>query len=298
MFAVYDLCAVLTPCGPLKCLIGLIQEKQAPLPGLLYEADVRDGVTNQPRQNAAAAAPAPAPTPARTSNNNSNNSQSNTANNSISSNPPSARKDQQRSSSSTASDSSRPSGNPSSNTRARPLRPLPPAPAASVPDNFNRPRNVLESDFTTYDCETLDALIELLSGFYRTFSPDDVWKAPQVAEKFFPTQDRLWLLIFHKYRVCSCSMDMPCTVQARQDAKAARAAEDDEEGLLLAFLYVFDNLCVCLTACDICLSVCVLQTRPSSSAWVISSSTVCSSAVPPSTTSRRSLRPSFASSWY
>jgi presenilin 1 len=88
---------------------------------------------------------------------------------------------------------------------------------------------VLESDFTTYECETLEALIELLSQFYRTFSPEDVWKAPQVAEKFFPTQDRLWLLIFHKYRVCSCSIEMPCAVQARQDAKARRAAEDDEE---------------------------------------------------------------------
>lgn len=227
MFAVYDLCAVLTPCGPLKCLIGLIQEKQAPLPGLLYEADVRDGVTNQPRQNAAAPVAAAA---ARTSN---TASQSQSNNNSTS-NPPAARKDAQRSSSSTASDSSRPSGNPSSNNnnRTRSLRPLPPAPAASVPENFNRPRNVLESDFTTYECETLEALIELLSQFYRTFSPEDVWKASQVAEKFFPTQERLWLLIFHKYRVCSCSMDMPCTVQARQDAKAARrAAEEEDEGM-------------------------------------------------------------------
>ncbi|KAF0750088.1 hypothetical protein AaE_006830, partial [Aphanomyces astaci] len=46
MFACYDLCAVLTPCGPLKVLINLIQEKQAPMPGLLYEAEVRDGVGN------------------------------------------------------------------------------------------------------------------------------------------------------------------------------------------------------------------------------------------------------------
>ena len=72
MFACYDLCAVLTPCGPLKCLVGiahvrvglidrvfivvcgkqinLIQEKQAPLPGLLYEADVRDGVSDEQRR--------------------------------------------------------------------------------------------------------------------------------------------------------------------------------------------------------------------------------------------------------
>jgi hypothetical protein len=38
----YDLCAVLTPCGPLKCLVNLAQEKDDPLPGLLYEADVRE----------------------------------------------------------------------------------------------------------------------------------------------------------------------------------------------------------------------------------------------------------------
>lgn len=86
----------------------------------------------------------------------------------------------------------------------------------------------MEAEFTTYECETMDALIELLSEFYRTFSPEDVWKAPQVSEKFFTTQDRLWLLIFHKYRVCSCSIDMPCAVQARQDAKARAAAEEED----------------------------------------------------------------------
>jgi presenilin 1 len=39
----YDLCAVLTPCGPLKALVGLMQSREAAgegqmLPGLLYEA--------------------------------------------------------------------------------------------------------------------------------------------------------------------------------------------------------------------------------------------------------------------
>ena len=38
MLAMYDLCAVLTPCGPLKMLVGLMQEREDPLPGLLYEA--------------------------------------------------------------------------------------------------------------------------------------------------------------------------------------------------------------------------------------------------------------------
>lgn len=36
--AFYDLCAVLTPCGPLKALVGLMQTRNEPLPGLLYEA--------------------------------------------------------------------------------------------------------------------------------------------------------------------------------------------------------------------------------------------------------------------
>jgi presenilin 1 len=30
MLAVYDLCAVLTPCGPLKALVNLMQHEDAP----------------------------------------------------------------------------------------------------------------------------------------------------------------------------------------------------------------------------------------------------------------------------
>jgi presenilin 1 len=41
MLALYDLCAVLTPCGPLKALVNLMSEDDAPeMPGLLYEADL------------------------------------------------------------------------------------------------------------------------------------------------------------------------------------------------------------------------------------------------------------------
>ncbi|TMW56696.1 hypothetical protein Poli38472_006706 [Pythium oligandrum] len=41
VLAFYDLCAVLTPCGPLKWLVKLVQQEGRPLPGLLYEAEVK-----------------------------------------------------------------------------------------------------------------------------------------------------------------------------------------------------------------------------------------------------------------
>ncbi|KAA0153406.1 hypothetical protein FNF29_03223 [Cafeteria roenbergensis] len=40
MLALYDLCAVLTPCGPLRCLINLMQTRNVSMSGLVYEADV------------------------------------------------------------------------------------------------------------------------------------------------------------------------------------------------------------------------------------------------------------------
>lgn len=44
--ALYDLCAVLTPCGPLKALVGLMQQEDSPtMPGLLYEAPLPSGVS-------------------------------------------------------------------------------------------------------------------------------------------------------------------------------------------------------------------------------------------------------------
>ena len=55
--ALYDLCAVLTPCGPLKALVNLMSKEDAPeMPGLLYEADLppearRPGGPNRSRDN-------------------------------------------------------------------------------------------------------------------------------------------------------------------------------------------------------------------------------------------------------
>lgn len=41
MLALYDLCAVLTPCGPLKALVNLMSQEDSPeMPGLLYEAEL------------------------------------------------------------------------------------------------------------------------------------------------------------------------------------------------------------------------------------------------------------------
>jgi presenilin 1 len=54
VIALYDLCAVLTPCGPLKILVGMMQEKNAVPPGLLYEARIqRDGITSSNVQGTA-----------------------------------------------------------------------------------------------------------------------------------------------------------------------------------------------------------------------------------------------------
>uniref|UniRef100_M4BCY5 Presenilin n=1 Tax=Hyaloperonospora arabidopsidis (strain Emoy2) TaxID=559515 RepID=M4BCY5_HYAAE len=233
LFACYDLCAVLTPCGPLKYLIGLIQEKQAPLPGLLYEADVRDGVThNHHRQRQQEAGPSRPkmtsvenggletdrqPSSATSQSSSSSNSHPNgdanaaVTNNGIPAAPPLQGSSQEL------------VGGPVPTTESTESSPIP------VLASGQRPRNVAESSFTTYECETLEALVSLLTVFYETFSPEDAWKAPQVAEKFVETQDRMWLLIFHKYYVCSCSVDMPCPVQARRDQRIRERKDEDED---------------------------------------------------------------------
>ena len=45
MLGLYDLCAVLTPCGPLRFLVNLMSDDDAPeMPGLLYEAEIPEGL--------------------------------------------------------------------------------------------------------------------------------------------------------------------------------------------------------------------------------------------------------------
>ncbi|RLN86203.1 hypothetical protein BBJ28_00022101 [Nothophytophthora sp. Chile5] len=254
MFAVYDLCAVLTPCGPLKYLIGLIQEKQAPLPGLLYEADVRDGVSHghhrQQQQQQQQQAERQQQQQQQEERQQQQHRQEQRQ-------EPQRQEPQRRvpknlqsdstiptrsSSSATSRSSNRSSPHNSGNNMpgvpmATPVAVAPPVAVAGptnvdsspIPVLSGRPRNVAESNFTTYECETMEALVSLLAVFYETFSPEDTWKAEQVAEKFFPTQDRLWLLIFHKYNVCSCSMDMPCPVQARRDRRQRRQEEEEQD---------------------------------------------------------------------
>jgi presenilin 1 len=40
VLAFYDLCAVLTPCGPLKWLVNLVQQEGRPLPGMVHRRSV------------------------------------------------------------------------------------------------------------------------------------------------------------------------------------------------------------------------------------------------------------------
>jgi hypothetical protein len=45
MLGLYDLCAVLTPCGPLRALVNLMSDEDSPeMPGLLYEAEIPQGL--------------------------------------------------------------------------------------------------------------------------------------------------------------------------------------------------------------------------------------------------------------
>ena len=50
MLAFWDLFAVLTPGGPLRCLVNLISKEGRPMPGLLYEAEVRSKHLSLPEE--------------------------------------------------------------------------------------------------------------------------------------------------------------------------------------------------------------------------------------------------------
>ncbi|KAK1929741.1 Presenilin-like protein [Phytophthora citrophthora] len=50
----WDLFAVMTPVGPLRCLVDLVQEKGTPIPGLLFEADVEDAHISRIQQQSTA----------------------------------------------------------------------------------------------------------------------------------------------------------------------------------------------------------------------------------------------------
>lgn len=62
MLALYDLCAVLTPCGPLKMLVGLMQDREDSLPGLLYEAQLPPSGPQQSGGQSEGRVQIPAPT--------------------------------------------------------------------------------------------------------------------------------------------------------------------------------------------------------------------------------------------
>lgn len=62
MLALYDLCAVLTPCGPLKMLVGLMQDRNDSLPGLLYEAQLPPSAQEEQEQQHQNNVQIPAPT--------------------------------------------------------------------------------------------------------------------------------------------------------------------------------------------------------------------------------------------
>ncbi|OQR81117.1 presenilin-like protein [Achlya hypogyna] len=202
MFACYDLCAVLTPCGPLKVLIGLIEKKQAPMPGLLYEAQIRDGVGNRPpRAEPAAQAPAPQQPPR----------------------PVAPREAAPTKANVTASGSSH-------SNKAQPVAEPTVASYAVELSSTQSDQGRDDSPFEMYPCETEDEFHELLSAFYQRYSPNDVWKVEQVAAKFFTKQDRMWPSMFHKYMVCSCgTANVPCDVQVAIDIRAARRAEREQE---------------------------------------------------------------------
>ncbi|OQS04185.1 presenilin, partial [Thraustotheca clavata] len=207
MFACYDLCAVLTPCGPLKVLIGLIEKKQAPMPGLLYEAQIRDGVGNNRHREEEAQPTSQRP---KTTTN-------------ITTSAPTTNSD-------TSSAPKPPPRHPGPPT-STPIIPEPAVSSYTIELSTSRSDQIVDdSPFVPYPCETEEEFNDLLTAFYNRYSPNDVWKVEQVASKFFLKQERMWPSMFHKYMVCSCGTSAtPCDVQVAIDIRNARRVEREQE---------------------------------------------------------------------
>lgn len=138
MLAFYDLCAVLSPCGPLKALVNLMQQEDSPdMPGLLYEAQLPPGaVRPNGRSNT------------NHSNNNNNNSSNSTSNSNSNNNARSnARAEEENDDSSSGEEDSYQSEAEEERTRQRSRNPTTlriPPPAA-----FTGPPAKIESEIAT-----------------------------------------------------------------------------------------------------------------------------------------------------
>lgn len=204
-FAIYDLCAVLTPCGPLKCLIGLIQEKQQPMPGLLYEATVRDGISGATSER-----------PKKKKDEGLRNSKSMITTTSVDvvTEPPT-------------------SSQPTEMSESKSPKECRVAGEAGGEEYPDEPKYVVPDYPPTRDSiEDFEAELRL---FYELYSEDDVWKAPDAAKKFFATQGHMWPLMYHKYHVCSCthSADACLVRQNYEKRRAERQAEADDTTIKL-----------------------------------------------------------------
>lgn len=148
----------------------MIQDKQKPMPGLLYEAEVRDGVGSSPRPVERTKA---------------------------------------------VEHRTPPETNTESETKASP----------HLDEHARRTEPAIPEPFDTVD-EFKAKLIE----FYMHHSPDDAYKADHASERFFEHQDKMWPMLYHKYRTCICPSGQPCTAKLEMMRReAVRAAEKEED---------------------------------------------------------------------